>query len=112
MLPQRAPDAVQRIDRAPLVDERRLARDLPHQLVHVFELLQRGPVLVAPAPLGSRVQPHRKRLGEVLVGMALRVPVVDVQDEAAAVRLGRVELGVLDGDDPNIAWRRRRRRSR
>ena len=74
--------------------------DLPHQLVHVLELLERRPVLIAAAPVRSRIQPHRERLGEVLVGMALRVPVVDVQDEAAAVRLRRVELRVVDRRGP------------
>ena len=63
--------------------------ELPHELVHVFQL-QGRPVGIALAPLRVRVEPHRERLGEVLVGMALRVPGIEVQHEALAVGLGAV----------------------
>ena len=57
--------------------------------------LQRRPVDVARAPVGVGRQPHGERLGEVLVWMALRVPAVEVQDVAFAVRLGRVVVRIL-----------------
>ena len=53
-----------------------------------------GQSLVARAPVRLRVQPDREGLGEVLVGMALRVPAVEMQHEALAVRLRRVELRI------------------
>ena len=90
---------------------RRAARELAHQLVHVLELPQRRPALVALAPLRLRVEPDRERLGEILVGMALRVPGVEVDDEALAVGPRRVELGVgLARAAEELAARRRRRR--
>ena len=64
-------------------------------VVHVLQLLERRPVGVARPPVGVRVQPDRERLGEVLVGMALRVPAVEMQHEALAVRLRRVVVGIL-----------------
>ena len=76
-----------------------LSRERPHQRVHVFELLPRLPARVALPPLAVRRQPHGKRLGEILVRMALRVPRVEMQDEALAVRLRRVELRV------GLRWR-------
>ena len=45
-------------------------------------------------PFARRRQPHRERLGEVLVGMALRVPRVEVKHVALAVRLRGVELRI------------------
>ena len=73
----------------------RLAGELAHQRVHVLQLLQRRPVRVAAPPVGIRVEPHRERLREVLVRVALRVPAVEVQDEALAVGLRRVVVGIL-----------------
>ena len=64
---QRFPDRGQRIDAAVRPHAHRLAREFAHQRVHVFELLQRRPIGVARAPVGSRSEPDRERLGEVLV---------------------------------------------
>ena len=77
-----------------LSDERLLALQLPHQRVKVFELGERRPSGVAAAPVRFRREPDGERLGEVLVGMALRVPRVDVLHEALAVRLRIVELRI------------------
>ena len=95
VLPQRLLQAGQRRQLAARHPARRMPGELLHELVHVLELLQRRPVVVALAPLRVRVEPHRERLGEVLVGMALRVPGIEVQHEALAVRLRRVVLGIL-----------------
>ena len=73
-------------DAAAAPDGRRSARHLPHQRVHVFQLLQRLPAAVALAPLiRRRGHPDGERLGEVLVGVRLRVPVGEVPYEASAV---------------------------
>ena len=72
----------------------RAAGDLAHQLVHVLELPERRPVGVALPPVRVGRQPDREGLGEVLVGMALRVPGVEVEDEAPAVRPRRVVLRI------------------
>ena len=95
VLPQRLLQAGQRRQLAARHPAGRMPGELLHELVHVLELLQRRPVVVALAPLRVRVEPHRERLGEVLVGMALRVPGIEVQHEALAVRLRRVVLGIL-----------------
>ena len=73
----------------------RLAGELAHQRVQVLQLLQRRPVPVAAPPVGIRVEPDRERFREILVRMALRVPAVEVQDEALAVGLRRVVVGIL-----------------
>ena len=91
---QRLLDLRQRIDPAVRVHQHLLAGEVLHQGVHVLQLLQRRPVGVAGAPVGRRVQPDRERLGEVLVGMALRVPAVEMQHEALAVRLRVVILRI------------------
>ena len=70
------------------------ARQLAHQPIHVFELALRRPSGVPRRPHRVRVEPHGEGLGEVLVGMALRVPVIEMLDEALAVRLRRVVLGI------------------
>ena len=87
---QRLAQLVERLDLRRVVTSIGLPASSRHQRVHVLELLERRPVGVARAPVGLRVQPDGERLGEVLVGMALRVPAVEVQDEALAVRLRRV----------------------
>ena len=69
-----------------------LARDGAHQLVEIFQLLQRLPALVARAPVQSRSEPHRERLRKILVGMALRIPVVQMNDIGATVRTRTVKL--------------------
>ncbi len=47
-------------------------------------------------PVRFRIEPHGERLGEIFVRMALRVPVIEVLDEALAVRLRRVVLRIGD----------------
>src|SRR5262249_31448731 len=42
---------------------------------------------VARAPVRARAQPHRKGLGEILVGVALRVPEAQMLDEIPAGRI-------------------------
>ena len=100
VLAQRLLQAGQRRQLAARDATRRPAGELLHQLVHVLELLQGRPVGVALAPLRVRLQPDGERFREVLVGMTLRVPGVQVQDEALAVGLRRVVLGILCGRRP------------
>ncbi len=94
MLAQRLLESRKGIDAAARDALGRLARQLAHHLVDVFELLDRRPVVVPLAPLRFRLEPHREGFGKVFVGMALRVPRVEMEDEALAVRLGRVVLGI------------------
>ena len=72
----------------------RRSADLPHQLVDVLELPEDGPPRVPLPPVRVGREPHRERLGEVLVRMALRVPLLQVYDEAPAVRPRHVVVAV------------------
>src|SRR6185503_4944078 len=82
------------IDLMRVVDWRRTVPERPHQRIDVFELRKRLPSGVAMPPLAVRRQPDGERLGEVFVRVALRVPRVQMQHEALAVRLRRVELWI------------------
>ena len=94
VLAQRLSKAREGIDAGPRDDRRALVGDLLHRRVDVLELLQDGPPGVALAPVRLRRQPHRERLGEVLVRMALGVPLLQVHHEAAAVRARDVVVAV------------------
>ena len=87
--PQRVAESAQRIDLVDALDERLAAAQRLHQRVHVLQLLQRRPPGVALLPVRVRRQPDREGLGEVLVGMALRVP----RDRCAARTLLLYGLG-------------------
>src|SRR5262245_11481040 len=76
-------ELIQRIDPLPQVNKRSLASDFIHQLVDIFELLECGPAGVARAPVRARLEPHRKRLGEIFVRMTLRVPEPKVLNETS-----------------------------
>ena len=89
------------------VARRRGAAHGPHQAVHVAQLAQRGPALVAPPPAGARRQPDREGLGEVVIGVLLGVgaPVlvgVDVAHEAAAPVAGLELVPVGLGEHPEV----------
>jgi hypothetical protein len=56
--------------------------------------LSAGQPGVSLLPLAVRCQPDGERLGEVLVGMALRVPRIQVEHEALAVGFGRVRFRI------------------
>ena len=84
----------QRIDFLGVVEERLLADQRLHQRIHVIELLDRPPARVTRFPVRFRRQPHRERLGEVFIGMTLRVPRIEVHHEALAVGPRIVELRV------------------
>ena len=76
-----------RVDLLPAGEQRRLPGDFRHQLVDVFELLERRPSVVARPPVRAGPQPHGERLGEILVRMALRVPQPQMLDEISAGRI-------------------------
>ena len=71
---------------------RRFAGERLHQLFNVFELLQRFPTAVALAPVSSRGEPDGEGFGEVFVGMALSVPVIQMHDVRAAEGARPIEL--------------------
>src|SRR5437868_6411629 len=56
----------------------RLPGQRAHEFIHVFKFLQRPPLRVTLAPVQSRREPDREGLGEIFVGMALRIPVIQV----------------------------------
>ena len=77
-------------------DEGRLLARLVHQRVDVLQLRRRSPPVIASAPLvRRRGEPDGEGLGEVLVGVRLRVPVRQVAHEAPAIRPGAVPLGLV-----------------
>ena len=94
VLAQRLPELRERVDLHARAHARARALQLLHQLVDVLELLQRRPAGVAPPPDVARLEPHREGLGEVLVGMALRVVEAQVLHEAPARGVRAVDLGV------------------
>ena len=94
VLPQCGAEAAERIDFFGILDRRRRAAERVHQAVHVLQLAERAPSGVPLAPLAVGRQPHGKRFGEVFVRVALRVPRIEMEHEALAVGLGRVELRI------------------
>src|SRR5438067_68514 len=61
------------------------------------QLPLRRPAGVAGRPHRPGIEPDGEGLRKIFVGMALRVPVIEMVDEAFAVRLRRVVLGVRGG---------------
>src|SRR5215210_4402450 len=70
------------------------AREIFHQLVNVFEFVQRGPTSIAAAPLRSRTQPYSKGFREVFRRMRLRVPRGEMQNVLAALWFRLVEVRI------------------
>src|SRR5436190_17951659 len=83
-------ELVERIDALTRRDQWPLAGDFLHQLVDIFELLERRPAGVAGPPVRTRSQPYRKSLREILVWMALRIPAPEVLHITPAGRIGPV----------------------
>src|SRR6185437_15320163 len=80
---------------------RGLSADLGHQLVDILELAQRyRPRGVARAPAAPRPHPDGERLGEILVGMTLRVPESQVLDMLLARRVRPILIGIRLGRAP------------
>src|SRR5213079_2144605 len=63
-----------------------LPRQRAHQLIDVFEFLQRLPARVTPAPVEPRREPDRERLRKIFIRMALRIPVFEMHNVAATER--------------------------
>jgi hypothetical protein len=61
----------------------RLLTELTHDVVDVLQLLEARPASIDLAPGRSGCEPHGKGLGEVFVGMLLRVPAGDVAHKLA-----------------------------
>src|SRR4051812_17266265 len=87
---QRLAERGQRIDPLARREQWPRAGDFLHQLVDIFELLERRPAGIACPPVRTRPQPYRKGLGEILGRMALRIPAPQVLDIAPAGRIGPV----------------------
>src|SRR5207248_9563640 len=64
----------------------RISRQSPHQIIDVFEFLQRLPASVALPPIEIRREPDRESFGKIFVRMALRIPVVQMHYITAAER--------------------------
>src|SRR4051794_16802679 len=90
MLFERLAEPAQWIDPLSRRDRRSLFRNLAHQFVDIFELLQRRPSLISRPPVRTRPQPHRKRFGEIFIRMALRIPEAEMLDVPPAGRIGPV----------------------
>src|SRR5215467_9358681 len=90
IIAERLVQRAERIDLFPMRQSRSLAGNLAHQLVDIFELFERGPVGVAGAPMRAWPQPYGKSLGEVLIGMTLRIPQPQVLNVIAAGGIGPV----------------------
>src|SRR5215475_7927582 len=73
------------------------SRELAHQAIHVFKLPVCRPAGVMRGPVRTRLEPDGEGSREVLGGMFLRIPVVEMVDEVFVVRLGGVSLGILCG---------------
>ena len=65
-----------------------------HELVDVVKLLKGRPAFVAIFPLRPGFKPHGEGFGKVFNGMALGVPVVEVEDETLAAWFGFVGFGI------------------
>src|SRR5947209_20145240 len=90
MVAQSLAKLMQRIDALPRREQWPLPGDFSHQLVDIFELLERRPARIARPPVRARPQPHRKSFGEILVRMTLRIPEPQVLDIAPAGWIGPV----------------------
>src|SRR5690606_34837393 len=85
----------QRIDDGAVARRRHGAGDLLHEAIDVLELLQCGPSGVAALPVAARFEPDGEGFGEVLVGMALRVPAAQVLHVPLARRVRAVGFRIL-----------------
>jgi hypothetical protein len=74
--------------------------ELAGDAIHVEQLLHRAPAFVALAPVGARRQPYREGLGEVFVGMLLRVPALHVAHELARERNRLVVVAISPPERP------------
>src|ERR1043165_2023645 len=74
------------------------ARETVHQLVDVFQFVQRGPTTITTTPLRTRREPDGERFGEVFRRVRLRVPRRQVQHEFAALGFWLVEVGIRLGE--------------
>src|SRR3954447_2645575 len=92
---ERLAEPTQRIDTLPSRARPRRSPDLAHQLVDIFDLLQRRPTSISRPPVRTGPQPHRKGLGEILVRMALRIPQPQMLDVTPAGRIGPVVAWVV-----------------
>ena len=96
--------------------DRLLIAERARHPIHVPELAHRRPAFVSAPPRASRSEPHRERLGEVFVGMLLRVPPFHVAHVVAAERHRPVLVAIRpierpEGRHASRAARRGDRRS-
>src|SRR5688572_28774428 len=84
----------ERIDFLSREVERRLTNQRLHEPVDVLQFFERRPADVACFPERVRRQPDGEGFRKVLIGMALRVPRVEMEHETLAVGLGRIVVGI------------------
>src|ERR1041384_4672920 len=84
----------QRLDFCARPVARFCTRETVHQLVDVFQLVQRGPATITTAPLRTWREPDREGFSEVFRRVRLRVPRRQVQHEFAALGFWLVEVGI------------------
>lgn len=79
-------------------DDRFFVADLLHEVLNEFEFFEGGPALILLAPAGTGAKPDGEGFREILDGMGLGVPHIEVQDEFFAVGAGFVVAAVGLGD--------------
>jgi hypothetical protein len=92
--PQSVPEPGQRVGTRARAHLRFLAGEVRDELVDVLELMERRRLLVLASPIRARREPDGKRLGEVFDRVRLRIPTIQVFDEALARRIRAIEVGV------------------
>src|SRR5690242_16748181 len=97
MLGQRAGIRLERLYAQAIAHRWAAPSYLRHQLIDDAQLLESRPVGVALAPPGSRLQPYRECLREVLRRMGLRIPFAQVMHVTAAAGPCLVPRGILQG---------------
>src|SRR5215471_3932499 len=72
------------------------AHEAGHDVVDVFQFSLCSPSLILPAPTLSGLKPYCERFSEVLGGMRLGVPCIQIEHVVPASRLGLVPFRVRD----------------
>src|SRR4051794_3793311 len=73
---------------------RRGAAQASRDAVDIEELRVAAPTRIRLSPIALRVEPDRKALGKILVGVLLGIPARQMPDEIAAERIGLVVIAI------------------
>src|SRR6516225_6355818 len=77
-----------------MVCMRRPSHEAAHNVIDVFQFSLCSSFLILPAPTLSRLEPYGERFSEVLGGMRLGVPCIQIEHVVPASRLGLVPFRV------------------